>query len=74
MAFRCVTLLTSNLQFSISTIILMEMKNFNEKWEILIKNLLMKIHENFHVKGIFLHDKSNRMKVDTGILVFFSDL
>ena len=34
----------------------------------------MKIHENFHVKGIFHHDKSNRMKVDTGILVFFSDL
>ena len=23
----------------------------------------MKIHENFHVKGIFHHDKSNRMKV-----------
>ena len=23
----------------------------------------MKIYENFHVKGIFHHDKSNRMKV-----------
>ena len=23
----------------------------------------MKIHENFHVKGIFHYDKSNRMKV-----------
>ena len=29
----------------------------------------MKIHENFHVKGIFHHDKSNRMKVYTGIYV-----
>ena len=27
----------------------------------------MKIHENFHVKGIFHHDKSNRMKVYTCI-------
>ena len=27
----------------------------------------MKIHENFHVKGIFHHDKSNRMKVYTRI-------
>ena len=27
----------------------------------------MKIHENFHVKGIFHHDKSNRMKIYTGI-------
>ena len=25
--------------------------------------LLMEIHENFHVKGIFHHDKSNRIKV-----------
>ena len=23
----------------------------------------MKSHENFHVKGLFHHDKSNRMKV-----------
>ena len=35
----------------------------------------MKIYENFHVKGIFHHDKSNRMKVYTGkYVVFFSDL
>ena len=27
----------------------------------------MKIHENYHVKGIFHHDKSNRMKVYTRI-------
>ena len=27
----------------------------------------MKIYENFHVKGIFYHDKSNRMKVYTCI-------
>ena len=27
----------------------------------------MKIHENFHVKGTFHHDKSNRMNVYTGI-------
>ena len=27
----------------------------------------MKIHENFQVKGIFHHDKSNRMKVCTCI-------
>ena len=27
----------------------------------------MKIHENFHVKGIFHHDKSNRMKVYTRV-------
>ena len=27
----------------------------------------MKIHENFHVKGIFHHYKSNRMKVYTRI-------
>ena len=27
----------------------------------------MKIHENFHVKGIFHYDKSNRMKVYTCI-------
>ena len=26
-------------------------------------NLIMKIHENFHVNDIFHHDKSNRMKV-----------
>ena len=25
----------------------------------------MKIHEKFHVKGIFCHDKSNRMKAYT---------
>ena len=25
-------------------------------------NLVMKIHQNFHVKGIFHHDKSNRLK------------
>ena len=29
------------------------------------RNLLMKIHENFHEKGIFHHDKSKRMKVYT---------
>ena len=35
----------------------------------------MKIHENFHVKGIFHHDKSDRMKVYTCIyLVCFSGL
>ena len=35
----------------------------------------MKIHENFLVKGIFHHDKSNRMKVYTWIyLVRFSGL
>ena len=35
----------------------------------------MKIHENFHVKGIFHHDKSNRMKVYASIcLVCFSGL
>ena len=35
----------------------------------------MKIHENFHVKGIFHHDKSNRMKVYTCIyLACFSGL
>ena len=35
----------------------------------------MKIHENFLVKGIFHHDKSNRMKVYTWIyLVCFSGL
>ena len=38
----------------------------------------MKIHENFHVKGIF-HDKTNRMKVYTCIylvsmLFRFADL
>ena len=27
----------------------------------------MKIHEKFHVKGIFHHDKGNRMKVYTCI-------
>ena len=27
----------------------------------------MKINENFHVKGILHHDKSNRMKVYTRI-------
>ena len=27
----------------------------------------MKIHENFHVKGIFHHDKSNTMKVYTHV-------
>ena len=27
----------------------------------------MKIHENFHVKRIFHHDKSNRMKVYASI-------
>ena len=27
----------------------------------------MKIHENVHVKGVFHHDKSNRMKVYTRI-------
>ena len=27
----------------------------------------MKIHENFHVIGIFHHDESNRMKVYTPI-------
>ena len=33
----------------------------------------MKIHEDFHVKGIFHHGKSNRMKVYTRIcLVCFS--
>ena len=31
----------------------------------------MKIHENFHVKGIFHHDKSNRMKVYTHIFSMF---
>ena len=30
-------------------------------------NFLIKIHENFHVKDIFHHDKSNRMKVYTRI-------
>ena len=37
---------------------------------------LIKIHENFHVKGIFYHDKSNRMKVYTRIYLvsMFSDL
>ena len=35
----------------------------------------MKIHENFHVKEIFHHDKSNRMKAYTRIyLVCFSGL
>ena len=35
----------------------------------------MKILENFHVKGMFHHDKSNRMKVYTQIyLVCFSGL
>ena len=35
----------------------------------------MKIHENFHVKGIFRHDKSNRMKAHTRMyLVCFSGL
>ena len=35
----------------------------------------MKIHEDFHVKGIFQQDKSNRMKVYTCIyLVCFSGL
>ena len=35
----------------------------------------MKIHENFRVKGVFHHDKSNRMKVYTLIyLVCFSGL
>ena len=29
----------------------------------------MNIHQNFQVKGIFRHDKSNRMKVYTGIYV-----
>ena len=31
----------------------------------------MKNHENFHVKGIFHHDKSNRMKVYTRIYLAF---
>ena len=30
----------------------------------------MKIHENFHVKGIFQDDKSNRMNVYTHISGF----
>ena len=35
----------------------------------------MKIHENFHVKEIFYHDKSNRMKAYTRIyLACFSGL
>ena len=35
----------------------------------------MKIHENFHVKRIFHHDKSDRMKVYARIyLVCFSGL
>ena len=38
-------------------------------------NLLMKIHENFNVKGIFHDDKSKKMKVYTRIyLVSFSGL
>ena len=40
--------------------------HFNNHFKFYI-NLLMKIHENFHVKGIFHHDKSNRMKIYTGI-------
>ena len=51
MAFRCVTLLNSN---------------FCNHFRFYI-NLIVKIHENFHVKGIFHHDKSNRMKVYTCI-------
>ena len=32
----------------------------------------MKIHENFNVKGIFHHDKSNRMKIYLYLLSMFS--
>ena len=32
----------------------------------------MKIHEDFHVKVIFHHDKSNRMKVYTRIYLAIS--
>ena len=31
----------------------------------------MKIHENFHVRGIVHHDKSNRTKVYTCISLLF---
>ena len=48
--------------------------HFNSHFKFYI-NRLMKIHEDFHVKGIFQQDKSNRMKVYTCIyLVCFSGL